>query len=394
MDPAEGTPYRTDCRHFGGYKPCRPDRRDCRDCPDHAPRGHRILLINLDSMGDVLRTTAVLPPLKRRHPVSHLTWVTLPRAAPLLERNPLVDRILPADASLPFILAALEFDSAYNVDKGLPSAAMLETARAAEKKGFGLSPGGAVVPVNPEAEELFLLGLDNHRKFFLNRKSELQLLAEAFGLEYRHDPYLFRFSPEEERLLEETRRRLGLEGAPVVLGVNTGCSHLYANKKLPLAHQETIIRRVKQARPGWPVVLLGGVEDGERNRFLAERLEGLALETPTDQGLRRGMIYTALADVVFTGDSLGMHMAIALGKRIVSWFGLTCEAEIELFGRGEKLLARVDCRPCWQRFCDRPVLCYDRLDHDEAVEAILRQGDLAAAQRGAPSPGPWPPAGD
>ncbi len=373
--------FNPDCRRFTGYRPCSPERADCRGCADFAPRGERILLINLDSMGDVLRSTAVLHPLKGKYPESHVTWVTLPRAAPLLENNPLVDRVLPADASLPLILETLEFDVALNVDKGLPSGAMIARVRAPLKLGFTVNADGAILPLNPEAEELFAVGLDDHCKFFVNRKTENQLLAEAFGLEYRRDPYVFSFRDGERDFVDETRKRLSLDGPEPVIGFNTGCSNLYAYKKMPLEHQRRLILDLKQARPAWPVVLLGGLEDAERNAALAEELEGLAVNTPVDEGLRRGMAYTALADVVFTGDSLGMHMAIALGKRVVAWFGMTCEQEIELFERGEKLLAKVDCRPCWRRECPRPVKCYERVDPAEALAAVIGQGEAARREK-------------
>ncbi len=375
------TLYRSDCRRFTGYRPCAPDRATCIGCAEYEQLGERILFINLDSMGDVLRSTAVLHPLKRAYPRSHLTWVTLPRAVPLLEYNPHIDRILPLDGALPFILNTLEFDLAFNVDKGVPSGAMINQVRAPRKLGFGVDANGSLLPLNPEAGELFRLGMDDRLKFSVNRKSENQLLAEAFGFEYGHDPYIFRFREAEQKFLDETRERLGLAGAPAVIGINTGCSNLYPYKKMPLSHQKALIYRLKEARPGWPVVLLGGVEDVERNAELARELGKLVVPTPTNEGLRRGMVYTALADVVFTGDSLGMHMAIALGKRIVVWFGLTCEQEIELFDRGEKLLAKVECRPCWKKECRQRVKCFEQVDLEEALAAILRQGDLAEKEK-------------
>jgi ADP-heptose:LPS heptosyltransferase len=380
---APGHPFRTDCRRFTGYRPCLPGRERCDGCADFHPRGDRLLIVNLDSMGDVLRSTAVLHPLKRRHPDSTITWVTLPRAAPLLENNPFLDRVLTVDAALPFILDALEFEWAGNVDKGLVSGAIMGRVRAGEKAGFGVDAGGVIVPLNREADELYRLGLDDRLKFSVNGKSELQLLAEAFGLEYRRDPYVYRFRPDEEDAMAAARRRLGLDGAPVTVGFNTGCSELYPNKKLPLDFQAGLIRRLREARPDWPVILLGGLEDGERNARLAHDCGGAVIETPTAEGPRRGMIWTGLPDVVFTGDSLGMHMAIALGKRVVAWFGLTCEQEIELYERGEKILASVECRPCWKRSCDRTVVCWERVDPDRALAAIIRQGEAAGKEKGA-----------
>ena len=42
-------------------------------------------------------------------------------------------------------------------------------------------------------------------------------------------------------------------------------------------------------------------------------------------------VTVAACDMVVSGDTLGMHMAIARGKFVVAWFGLSCAQEIDLF---------------------------------------------------------------
>ena len=119
-------------------------------------------------------------------------------------------------------------------------------------------------------------------------------------------------------------------------------------------------------------MLLGGPEDKVRNAEIARRCATAVLDTPCDEGLRRGIQYLELADVVVTGDSLGMHLAIGLGKHVVAWFGLTCEQEIDLFDRGEVVVSKATCRPCWKRSCEQPVKCCDLVDPEELLEATER----------------------
>ena len=38
-------------------------------------------------------------------------------------------------------------------------------------------------------------------------------------------------------------------------------------------------------------------------------------------------------------------------------FGATCAAEIELYGRGSKLVSGVDCAPCYKRVCPIGEVC-------------------------------------
>ncbi len=124
--------------------------------------------------------------------------------------------------------------------------------------------------------------------------------------------------------------------------------------------------RLKGAR----IVLLGGPEDTARKR----RHRGGPRRRPVaDRGRtarrvreRRGLRPRVL------GDSLGMHMAIGLGKWVVAWFGPSCAAEIDLYDRGQKIMARVGCAPCWKRSCQQPVMCYDRVDYSEVANALAR----------------------
>lgn len=44
-----------------------------------------ILVIKTGALGDVLRTTSILPGLQQRFPALELTWLTAPAAVPLVE---------------------------------------------------------------------------------------------------------------------------------------------------------------------------------------------------------------------------------------------------------------------------------------------------------------------
>ncbi len=374
--------WRTDCRDFNGYKPCRPGWV-CRACEQYRSAGTRVLLINLDAMGTVLRTTSLLPAVRRRYPDACVVWVTSRACLPLLEHNPFVEQAVPYEPATVDWLAAQHFDVVLSCDKSRPAAALAMRVSADRRLGYGIAPTGAIVPLNPEAAEHYAVGLDDRLKFFVNRKTEQQLLTEALDLPYARDEYVLVLTDEERLFVAEARRRFGLEDAPVV-GLNTGCSDLFPYKKLPVAQQAEIVDRLHAEFPGVRVALLGGREDTDRNREIARlaRTGGRVVQTPTEEGLRRGLLYTDLCDLVISGDTLGMHMAIALRKEVVAWFGISCEQEIDLFDRGEKLVAHVGCRPCWKKRCDLEPKCYDRVSTDEILAAVRRRLPLAVAAAG------------
>jgi heptosyltransferase-2 len=125
------------------------------------------------------------------------------------------------------------------------------------------------------------------------------------------------------------------------------------------------------------ILLLGGKEDTERNEQiiagLPENISKEIINSPTTLGLRRGACFMSIPDVVITGDSFGMHLAIALKKFVVAWFGLSCWTEIELYERGIKLYQEnLECSPCWKRDCPFDLECIKMIDLDKIIDETLK----------------------
>jgi len=362
-----------DCKQFTGYKPCFPGTRCYEECVDPHPFGTRILIINLDAMGNVLVTTSILPAIKRKFPTSTITWITEKGAMPLLYHIPLIDRLFPWEPESWLVLAQMRFDVVYNVDKSRRSGAFAMAVNAKSKLGFGMNADGQIVPLNTEARENYLLGLDDHLKFRVNRKSVSQLQCEEFRLDYRRDAYQLRLSPEEEEFCKRYRQEHALDGSSLVVGLNTGCSELYPNKKMTVDQHVELIGRISQFA-NVRLLLVGGPEDTLRNAEISRRSGDKVLSTPTTEGLRRGVCYVNLCNVIVTGDSLGMHMAIALGKQVIVWFGVSCHAEIDLYERGIKLIPEgLECSPCWKRECPFSLECIQMIDLNRICDEVLAQ---------------------
>jgi len=362
------------CRLFNGYRPCAP-RYLCEGCTEEEPFDHTILLINLDAMGDVLMTTCMLHPIRRLYPRALLTWVTMAAHAPLLEHNPLIDRLWTYDLATISTLEAMEFDLLLNVDKGRPSCALATKIRAGDKRGFGLHTAGAIIPLNVQAEHLYRLGIDDHLKFVLNQRTGQDLLAEAMGLPYERDGYILHLTQAERAFV--ARYRKGLGGGPVV-GIQTGCSDLYPLKSLTEDYLIDLVERIRRRHPGVVLLLLGGPPERERNASIARRFPSGVIETPTDEGLRRGILYLDACDIVVSPDSGALHIAIALHKWTVGWFNVSCAQEIDFFDHGVKVTTSLACSPCWRRDCPDPI-CLAMADLEAIVDGVS-QGITGSAR--------------
>jgi len=369
-----------DCKHFTGYSPCFPHVDCTQGCVDNVPRGKRILIINLDAMGHVLVTTSLLPAIKRKYPKSHISWITLSNAAGLLENNPYVDTVYTWGPESWLVLQSMKFDQVLNVDKSKRACALTMSLNAKEKLGFGMNGDGVIIPLNKEAGYLYRLGLDDRLKFRTNQKTLPQMLHEAFRLKFRRDEYVLTLSAEESAFCRSYKEEIGIEDTDFVVGFNTGCSPMYPNKKMTIDQHVSLINRLSSVS-GMKLLLLGGPEDTARNAEIVRLVGDKVISTPTRDGLRRGICYENLCDLVITGDSFGMHLAIALRKYVIVWFGVSCWSEIELYGRGVKLIPEgLECSPCWKHECPYNLECIQMIDLDRIVREVER---LKVPKRGA-----------
>ncbi len=364
-----------DCRHFTGYKPCFPETSCIDECVDPQPYGTRILIVNLEAMGNVLVTTSLLAAVKRTYPQNTISWITLKNAYRLLDNNPYIDKVYVWEPESWLKLQAMQFDVVMNIDKAVNSCAFIMSLHAKEKLGYGLNENGIIIPLNEEAEYNYRLGLDDELKFRINQKPNTQLLTEAMGLTYKRDEYVLQLSKEEEIFCNTYKQQLGVYQTPVssshiVVGFNTGCSLLYPNKKMTIDQHVILINELAK-RQGLHLVLLGGPEDTERNAEIVRQVGHKVIATPTSEGLRRGICYENICDVIISGDSFGMHVAIGLKKYVIVWFGVSCPQEIDLYQRGVKLIPEgLVCSPCWKKECPYHLECIQMIDLDRIVKEV------------------------
>jgi heptosyltransferase-2 len=321
-------------------------------------------------MGDVLMTTAQLPAIKRKFPESSIYWVTLKNAALLLQNNQYVDQVFEYNAESISILNEMKFDYVMNVDKSQKSCALLNSIEAPNKLGFGLNENSKIIPLNKGAYYNYNLGMDDHLKFKLNKRTGQDYLAETFELDFNNDEYVFNFTEEEKSFIEEYKTNVGISEQDFVVGFNTGCSTLYPNKKMTINQHIKLIQKLLKNKQ-YKIVLFGGKEDTSRNEEIYSNTRGKIINTPTTEGVRRGACYEDIADLVITGDSFGMHLAIALEKYIIAWFGVSCWTEIELYNRGLKIYQDdLFCSPCWKKVCPYNLECIDMINLDSIVSEV------------------------
>jgi heptosyltransferase-2 len=362
-----------DCKFFRGDRPCVWHKQSgvlC-TCDYYEKVEERVLIVKLDAMGDVLRSTALLPALKEVHPRGAITWITRKASVPLLQRNPYIAEVLELGPEALVHLQTRVFDRVINLDAGMTSAALAAAARSSRKDGFVLDERGVVQPTNEAARRWLEAGLFDDIKR-AGTETYQDRMADILGLRGRAHRYVLELEAEEQASARRHLASLGLDLQRPIVGLNTGAGERWPLKQWREDGYIELMTRLGR-HSDVQLVLLGGPTEKERNERLKRGSPVPVFDTGCGNPVRH---FAALVDqchLVVAGDTLAMHIALARGKRTVVLFGPTSSAEIEMYGLGEKVVPMMTCLSCYKTSCDFVPNCMDLISTDMVEAAVRRQ---------------------
>jgi len=362
-----------DCRFFLGDRPCVWHKTSGALCVcDHYQKiEQRLLIIKLDAMGDVLRTTALLPALSEVDPGAAIAWITRRESRPLLERNPFITEVLDYGEDALAQLSVRSFARVINLDTGKTSAALATMANANRKDGFVLDRQGYVQATNDAARRWLEMGVFDDLKRN-NIRTYQDLMLEIVGLSGAAHRYVFELTDDERMLGRMHLQSLGVDLSCPIIGLNTGAGRRWQLKQWRADGYLEVIERLAGRRPV-QFVLLGGPEERERHRRLMASSRVPLIDSGCDNSVRHFAAIVAACGVVIAGDTLAMHLALAQGRRTVALFGPTSSAEIEMYGLGERIVPKMDCLSCYKPACDFVPNCMDLITTEMVAAAVERQ---------------------
>ena len=360
-----------DCKFFPGDKPCKHHKQEgivCSDCSHYSPKGTMILIVKLDAIGDVLRTTSVLHALKNKYPDSYITWLTKSNASGIFKNNGFVDEVLRyEDAHTAAVLSRVHYDVVINLDPSPVSSSRASLAKGAEKIGFGINSKGNVFPFNKEAEEWFEMGAFDHLKA-MNKKTYQQVIHEICSLPYSKDEIILNLTDEESLFAKTFYDANKLSKYKKIIGINAGASSRWQFKKWRFEGYVELMKALYK-KYNCAFLLFGGKNEEALNAELAAACSHV-YDTGSENTLRQFASYVDLCDVLVTGDTLALHVAAALKVPAVCIFGPTSNAEIEDYGIIRKVFPDMDCLVCYKNTCDFKPNCMELVSADMVLNEV------------------------
>ena len=346
----------------------------------------RILLVRLRLIGDVVFTTPLIRALRRRYPGASLTYVVEPAAAPVVNGNPHLQRVmtLPKSSGLARLredcLAARtlrreRFDIAIDLHGG-PRSAWLTWASGAPRR-IGYTIPGRTWMYTDVVER----PTDPARHSVENQWALLGPLGvppcdpATDSMEMTPDPSA---AARVTTLLHEAG--VG-SGAPLIV-VHVSAGNPF--RRWPATSFGAVIEHLARQDPSRRIIVTSGPSEaaaaGEIAAQVRARLGSLAACVPELRELDLLELHSlvARASLYIGGDSGPMHIAATTTTPVVGLLGPTLASRSMPWRNPAYFSEAVEtsalpCRPCHQRVCEPgDFRCLTRITPERVVEAAER----------------------
>lgn len=278
------------------------------------------------NLGDVLRTTFILNYFKDYH----TTWLVDKNAIPLLKGNTYIHKILSSQDPEIEKLSAETFDIVINFEKTDDILSFCNSIKA--KKFYGFKDNGDDQGnISVETTQLLFMSenVENRKK---NKDCWQKVLAEAIGKEWKGEGYILGYKPKNEKIHD--------------IGFNWTTGKRWTNK-------------------AWPESYWKELEMMLRGQYSISWQQGF-------DDLYEYIDWINSCDLILTADTLGLHVGLALNKRVLGLFGPTSPHEFSFYGCGTYLLpdSPYECISCFNTACNKPKNCMDFIYPSRVKEMI------------------------
>lgn len=349
--------------------------------PYRPERVEKILVIRLDLIGDVLFSVPAIRNTRQRFPHAQLDVLVAPHTAPILAECPYVNHVYILDAhALTHVPGVFSFDrwrQAWRVIQvlraqrydlclslyGVPSAAISLLSGAPHRAGFAdeAPPSAFSLPAAGSR-----LPQDRHEVHCS------LAVAQAAGAAPTPDRMEAWVSAADRTWAEET---LATAEDTLWVACGHGARNGYA-KLWPRRHWVALIDQLHQA--GYRALLVGGPDEVEQAAQIARSCQEYPLVLTGKSTLGQLAALLEQSALMVGSDSGPLHLAAALGTRVVGLYGPTSWVRYGPFGQPNAVRRHpIFCSPCYRPETGQPatcrygtVECMEKLEPEQALTGV------------------------
>jgi lipopolysaccharide heptosyltransferase II len=313
--------------------------------------GKRILVVNVNWIGDVIFSTPFIKAVRDAYPDSHIACLLHPRCVEILKGSPRIDEIIIYDEEgkhksvfgklkLVFYLRKMKFDIAFMLHRSFTKAFLAFLAGVKERIGYPTKNRGVLLTrvIDLPDEEIHKV------EYFLN-------IARGSGIEVREISYEFFIQDSDRQNINSFLKRHGIVDKDRLVVLCPGGN--WDPKRWPKKNFALLADMLAE-KLGVKIVLSGAKKDAG----LVEEIRSMTKCAPViscgQTTLKDLGALLERASLVIANDSGPMHLAVAMKSNVIALFGPTSPKLTGPYGKGKyKVIWKTEgCEvPCYDVTC-------------------------------------------
>ena len=332
----------------------------------------RILVVNVNWLGDVIFSSPVFYALRAEYPNAHIACLAVPRVREILESIEPIDEIIEFDEDgrdksvwaklkLAGRLKRLKFDAAFLLSKSFSRASMLAMAKIPIRVGYENKGRGKLLTHVYENDPAAM-----HRSdYYLG-------VIKSHGIPVKNTQTCLRVSSSDQQHIEELLARESISQNDFLVALNPG-GNWDLKRWSPESFSQLMIRLASDTNIR--VIMTGGANDQQLVESICKKagVSKPPIVVTGQLNLKQLMALLQRVNVFVTADSGPLHIASSVGCPSVSIFGPTRPELTGPRGRGTNvtLIKDVGCNrnACYHLECNDNI-CMQAVTVEEVYESI------------------------
>jgi lipopolysaccharide heptosyltransferase II len=335
---------------------------------DSQARSKRILIFELNWMGDILFSFPFLRAIRKAFPDAYIECVVVPRYVDLLINNPWINdvHVLSDDNKLSSIREKIAFvrmigkekyDTCFFLKPSRIKAVMAILSGIPERIGFAEKDAPLTSKVEMPAGQL-------------HRADQILALAGAVGVTEADGTYEYFISEEDEERASVLLREAG-GGIRRMVAINPGGN--WEAKRWPAKNFIRLTKGILNRFDDVEIMISGSKHDTKLAHDMVSKIGDNRCYTLAGKtGLNELASLFKRCALVISADSGPLHLASATGVTTIGLFGPTSYKITGPRGKGENIIIYrdVSCEvPCYVKACNRDHMCMKSITVDEVFNA-------------------------
>ncbi len=338
----------------------------------------KILIIKPSALGDIIHAIPCATALKDRFPHVHISWIVKKEFVAVLQGLPEVDEVIPWDYSvwkkgslvqkIKYMLELRTMLSAKHFDIVLDLQGLFKSALLAIFTGCSVRYGCSDMREGSAWVSKRIVGEHSEDNVVQRYLDTIRYL----GVDVATPRFALPISEVEREWFRCIREENSLEHWVAVI---PGAS--IPTKEWLIERYTELVERI--VRSGQQVVLLGGKNEVGKAEYILAHLpmqyKNKVVDLVGKTSLKELMAVLEQTSITISGDTGPMHIAVAVGSRVLGLFGRAGAERTGPYGNIDTCIWKPpSCAPCRKKVCE-DMFCMKAIGVDEVYNMYLKMHD-------------------